>query len=87
MIYSVYLDDLKDRLGRLLDVFDVLAVLSTHAFLDSGMLVTGGMKAQWNNWVPVKLNILMWHINLDSILTKKRLSAVSISRVWLAGKE
>lgn len=63
-----------------------MAVLSTHAFLDSGMLVTGGMKTQWNNLVPVKLNILMWHINLDSILTKKRLSAVSI-KLHLVGRK
>lgn len=38
------------------------------------MLISGGPETRWNNWIPIKINILIWRIRLLSIPTRDLLS-------------
>ena len=41
-------------------------------------LFRGGPVTKWNNWVPIKLNILLWRIHNSIIPTRERLSVRGI---------
>lgn len=49
-------------------------VSSARFIIVSSMLDGSGTETHWNNWVPIKLNILIWKINLGIIPTRVRLS-------------
>lgn len=43
-------------------------------FIDRGMIDVTGSETTWNNWVPIKVNILIWRIRLHNIPNRERLS-------------
>ncbi|KAL7587905.1 hypothetical protein Lser_V15G40076 [Lactuca serriola] len=45
-----------------------------RSYIDNGMLPTGGGETYWNNWVPIKLNIFIWRLRLNSLPTRANLS-------------
>ena len=61
-------------MGWSLDTDDSFSVSSVRHPLDSTLVPSGDSGTRWNNWVPIKLNILVWRIRLSSILTRGRLS-------------
>lgn len=63
-----------DKLGWNGDVSDTFFVSSDRDFIDSSMLDVTGLEIRWNNWVPIKINILIWRINHLGIPTWERLS-------------
>ena len=48
-----------DRLDWAIDVSDNFSVSSARKFLDNLTLNNGGHSTHWNNWVPIKINILI----------------------------
>ena len=77
-IQKVSLLERADRLGWSEDVSDAFSVASARRWLDRATLFRGGEGTTWNNWVPIKLNVLMWRIKLAIIPTRERLSARGI---------
>ena len=65
-------------MGWSLDSANSFFVSSVRYALDSGLVPSGDRGTQWNNWVPIKLNILVWRIKLSSIPTRERLSSRGI---------
>ena len=62
-----------DRFVWDLDMTGEFAVSSVRHYLDMVMLRTDGVKTRWNNFVPKKLNILMWRIAKNRIPTRMNL--------------
>lgn len=52
----------------------VFYVSSSRFVIDSGMLDVSGAETRLNDWVPIKINILIWRIRLENISTRERLS-------------
>ena len=73
---STYL--MLDRLGWDLDASDEFSVSSMRHFLDEYFLFTGENSTRWNNYVPIKLNILLWRISLTRIPTRENLGGKGI---------
>ena len=67
-----------DKLGWHLHVSDVFSVFSVRHFLDERFLFTGGNSTRWNNYVSIKLNILLWRISLVRIPTRENLGGKGI---------
>lgn len=42
--------------------------------MDGFTLITGGISTCSNNWIPIKINILIWRVRISSIPTSERLS-------------
>lgn len=74
----VQLCDRSKTLEWTLDVLNYFFVATDRSFLDSGSLPNGGCETIWNNWILIKLNILIWCINLICIPTRERLSSKGI---------
>ncbi|GJS86722.1 RNA-directed DNA polymerase, eukaryota [Tanacetum coccineum] len=62
-----------DKLRWTLDSSDEFSVSSARYFLDGRSLFRGGSSNRWNNFVPPKLNILLWRIGLARIPTRDNL--------------
>ncbi|GKC38149.1 RNA-directed DNA polymerase, eukaryota [Tanacetum coccineum] len=56
-----------------LDSSDEFSVSSARYFLDGRSLFSGGSSTRWNNFVAIKLNILLWRIGLTRIPTRDNL--------------
>ena len=56
-----------------LDQNGFFSVSSARKHIDSIMLHSGDRPTRWNNFVPIKVNILGWRINLDRLPTRKNL--------------
>ena len=78
MVQQVRLETRPDRLGWVEDVSDCFSVASARRWLDRITLFRGGDVMNWNNWVPIKLCVLLWRIRLSGIPTRERLSARGI---------
>ncbi|KAL7607552.1 hypothetical protein Lser_V15G19875 [Lactuca serriola] len=76
--FNSYLQTVPDRLGWSLDISDIFSVSSTRSFLDNGLITSTDITTRWNNWVPIKLNILTWRVKLQSIPTRETLSSTGI---------
>ncbi|PWA92790.1 glycosyltransferase family 92 [Artemisia annua] len=63
----------QDRLQWTLDSSDEFSVSSARSFLDGRLLFSGGCSTRWNNFVPIKLNILLWRIALARIPSRDNL--------------
>ncbi|PWA71851.1 RNA-directed DNA polymerase, eukaryota [Artemisia annua] len=63
----------QDRLRWTLDSSDEFSVSSARSFLDGRLLFSGGCSTRWNNFVPIKLNILLWRIALARIPSRDNL--------------
>nr|GFA56618.1 RNA-directed DNA polymerase, eukaryota [Tanacetum cinerariifolium] len=63
----------QDKLRWTLDSSDEFSIFSMRYFLDGRSLFSGGNSTRWNNFVPIKLNILIWRIGLARILTSDNL--------------
>lgn len=74
VVQGVQLCHIPNRLGWSLDSSDSFSVASVRHALDSGLVPSGDMGTRWNNWVPIKINILIWRIQLFSIPTRERFS-------------
>ncbi|XP_023765317.1 uncharacterized protein LOC111913837 [Lactuca sativa] len=74
LLQDFQLQSIPDRLGWSIDVSNTFSISSARWFLDGSMLYSGGGETRWNNWVPIKINILLWRIQLLSIPTRERLS-------------
>ena len=74
VVQGVQLCHVPDRLGWSLDSSDSFSVASVRHALDNGLVPSGDMGTRWNNWVPIKINILIWRIQLFSIPTRERFS-------------
>ena len=64
LMQGVLLRSTSDRLGWTIDVSDSFTVYSLRGFFDSHMLHSGGPETRWNNWVPIKVNIFIWRLQL-----------------------
>lgn len=53
---------------------NVFFVALAHSLLDNRSLLVDDMEIRWNNWVPIKLNVFIWRLSLQSIPTRERLS-------------
>lgn len=53
------LKERPDRLDWLGDVSDVFSVSFARSIIDSSTLAVTGLETRWNNWVPIKVNILI----------------------------
>ncbi|KAL4578257.1 hypothetical protein LXL04_014377 [Taraxacum kok-saghyz] len=78
VIRQVTLHDRSDRLGWTEDTSDCFSVASARRWLDRATLFRGGVQTTWNNWVPIKLNVLLWRINLAVVPTRERVSSRGI---------
>ncbi|PWA74117.1 RNA-directed DNA polymerase, eukaryota [Artemisia annua] len=63
----------QDKLRWTLDSSDKFSVSSARSFLDGRLLFSGGCSTRWNNFVPIKLNILLWRIALARIPSRDNL--------------
>ena len=72
MVQHVRLETRPDRLGWVEDVSDCFSVASARRWLDRITLFRGGDVTTWNNWVPIKLCVLLWRIRLSGIPTRER---------------
>lgn len=68
------LQSIPDRLGWIIDTSYTLFVSFARRYMDGIMFVSGCPETRWNNWIPIKINILIWMIRLLSIPTSERLS-------------
>ncbi|GKE11595.1 hypothetical protein Tco_1415146 [Tanacetum coccineum] len=68
----------QDRLSWTLDCSDEFPVSFARYFLDGRSLFSGGISSRWNNFVPIKLNILLWRIALARIPTRDNLVSCEI---------
>ena len=71
-MHDVQLHPVPDSLGWSLDISDSFLVSSACCDLDSGLAPSGDMVTRWNNWVPIKLNILFWRVQLNNIRERER---------------
>ncbi|KAL4572841.1 hypothetical protein LXL04_019629 [Taraxacum kok-saghyz] len=78
LVRNVYLDIRYGRLGWIADASNCFSVASARRWLDSATLFHGGAVTMWNNWVPVKLNIIIWRIKILIVPTQERLLAQGI---------
>lgn len=53
---------------------------STRGFIDGTLLFTGGEETIRNNWFPIKINILIWRIQLLGIPITERLPHTDYGR-------
>lgn len=74
LMQNLELQPRQDRLGWIYDALEIYIVSSAYFLLDSSFLLAGGMETRWNNYVPIKLNILIWRLTLQSAPTRGRLS-------------
>lgn len=74
MMQDVQLKQVLDRLGWSLDISDTFTFLSARYALDNRVVTSEDMLTRWNNWVPNKLNIIIWRVQLSSIPLRERLS-------------
>ncbi|GJR21791.1 reverse transcriptase domain-containing protein [Tanacetum coccineum] len=58
-----------------LDSSDEFSVSFARYFLDGRSLFSGGSSTRWNNFVAIKLNILLWRIGLTRIPTRDNLES------------
>ncbi|GKA64157.1 RNA-directed DNA polymerase, eukaryota, reverse transcriptase zinc-binding domain protein [Tanacetum coccineum] len=73
LIQSFVISREQDRLSWTLDSSEEFSVSSARYFLDGRSLFSGGISTRWNNFVPIKLNILLWRIALARIPTRDNL--------------
>ena len=86
LMKDLQLQSRHDRLGWLGDVSDTFSVSSPRDFIDRGMINVTSSETTWNNWVHIKVNILIWRIRLHSIPIRERFSHRGIeveSIMWL----
>ncbi|KAL4560754.1 hypothetical protein LXL04_032908 [Taraxacum kok-saghyz] len=62
----------------ILDPSDSFSVASARRWMNRATLFRGGQVTRWNNWVLIKLNILLWCINISILPTRERLSVWGI---------
>ena len=75
LIRNFSFSERPDRLGWDLDATDEFSVSSARCLLDERSLFTGGSSTRWNNFVPIKLNILIWRISLARVPTRVNLGS------------
>ncbi|KAL4580506.1 hypothetical protein LXL04_016702 [Taraxacum kok-saghyz] len=73
LICEVELLDCPDRVVWELEPTGAFSVASVRHFLDNVNLGDSGVETRWNNFVPKKLNVLLWRIARDRIPTRLNL--------------
>ncbi|GJS06427.1 RNA-directed DNA polymerase, eukaryota, reverse transcriptase zinc-binding domain protein [Tanacetum coccineum] len=73
LIQAFVISPQHDKLRWTLDSSDEFSVSPARYFLDGRSLFSGGSSTRWNNFVPIKLNILLWRIGLAGIPTRDNL--------------
>nr|GEX67556.1 RNA-directed DNA polymerase, eukaryota [Tanacetum cinerariifolium] len=88
LIKAFVISPRQDKLRRTLDSYDEFRVSSARYFLDDHSLFSRGNLTRWNNFVLIKLNILLCRIGLARILTRDNLVSRGIvldSSLYLGG--
>ena len=78
LIQAFAISPQQDRLMWTLDSSDEFSVSSARYFLDGRSLFSGGSSTRWNNFVPIKLDILLWRVALPRIPTRDNLESRGI---------
>ncbi|GJU97812.1 hypothetical protein Tco_1327083 [Tanacetum coccineum] len=74
-IYEVLLPNMSDRWAWTLNASGDFLVSSTRSYIDDGFLSKSDVPTRWVKMVPIKVNILVWKINLDGLPTRLNLSS------------
>nr|GEY27156.1 RNA-directed DNA polymerase, eukaryota [Tanacetum cinerariifolium] len=73
LIQAFVISPKHDKLQWTLDSSDEFLFFFASYFLDDRLLFSGGNSTRWNNFVPIKLNILLWRMSLARIHTRDNL--------------